>query len=105
MDAEVGCDGRMTDPTSLYRRRANRTTECWYPMPSRSAPTKYGIRRNYDLRFTGKIAMQINKRDFLMGTGFLGMAGLVGVAPPSSLEKTGAQTASVFNVARFRRQR
>ncbi len=70
-------------------------------MPSRSAPAKYGIRRDYNVRFTGKIAMQINKRDFLMGTGFLGMAGLVGAAAPSSLEKTGAQNASVFNVRDF----
>ena len=39
--------------------------------------------------------MKINKRDFIVGTGFLGMAGLAGAAPASSPEKPGAQSPSV----------
>jgi hypothetical protein len=45
--------------------------------------------------------MKINKRDFLMGTGILGVAELAGAAPASAPEKTGAQSHSVFNVRDF----
>jgi len=45
--------------------------------------------------------MKITKRDFIMGTGFLGMASLAGETPVSSSEKTGAQSSSVFNVRDF----
>jgi len=45
--------------------------------------------------------MKITKRDFIMGTGFLGVASLAGAIPASSSEKTGAQSTSVFNVRDF----
>ena len=45
--------------------------------------------------------MKMTKRDFIRGTGFLGMASLAGATPASSLEKTGAQRPSVFNVRDF----
>jgi len=45
--------------------------------------------------------MRMSKRDFIMGTGFLGMASLAGATPASSPEKTGAQSSSVFNVRDF----
>jgi polygalacturonase len=45
--------------------------------------------------------MRPNKRDFIMGTGFLGMASLAGAAPASSPEKPGAQSPSVFNARDF----
>jgi len=45
--------------------------------------------------------MKMTKRDFIMGTGFLGMASLAGATPASSPEKTGAQSPSVFNVRDF----
>jgi polygalacturonase len=45
--------------------------------------------------------MRLNERDFVMGTGFLGMASLAGAAPASSPGKTGAHSSSVFNVRDF----
>ncbi len=45
--------------------------------------------------------MKMTKRDFIMGTGFLGMASLAGVTPASSSEKVGALSPSVFNVRDF----
>lgn len=45
--------------------------------------------------------MKMTKRDFIIGTGFLGMAGLAGAAPASSPQETGAQGPSVFNVRDF----
>jgi hypothetical protein len=48
-----------------------------------------------------EISMKMTKRDFIMGTGFLGIAGLAGATPVSSAEKTGAQSTSVFSVRDF----
>ena len=45
--------------------------------------------------------MRLNERDFVMGTGFLGMPSLAGAAAASSPGKTGAQSSSVFNVRDF----
>ena len=45
--------------------------------------------------------MQINKREFLVGTTFLGVAGLAGAASVRAAEGSGARTASVFNVVDF----
>ena len=41
--------------------------------------------------------MKINKRDFVMGTGLLGMASLAGATAASSPEKTGTQNLSLAN--------
>lgn len=43
----------------------------------------------------------MNKRDFLFGTSFLGLAGLAGAVPASAAESAGARTSSVFNVLDF----
>jgi hypothetical protein len=45
--------------------------------------------------------MQMNKREFLVGTTFLGMASLAGATSVRAAEGSGARTASVFNVADF----
>jgi hypothetical protein len=45
--------------------------------------------------------MKITKRDFIMGTGFLGVASLAGAIPASSSEKAGAQSSSIFSVRDF----
>jgi hypothetical protein len=45
--------------------------------------------------------MEMTKRDFIRGTGFLGMASLTGATPALSSEATGAQSASVFSVRDF----
>lgn len=45
--------------------------------------------------------MPMNKRDFLVGTGVLGMAGLTGLASAHAAENSGARSASVFNVIDF----
>jgi hypothetical protein len=43
----------------------------------------------------------MNKREFLVGTTFLGVAGLAGAASVRAAEGSEARTASVFNVAGF----
>jgi len=43
----------------------------------------------------------MNKREFLFGTTFLGMASLAGATSVRAAEGSGARTASVFNVADF----
>jgi hypothetical protein len=45
--------------------------------------------------------MQMNKREFLVGTTFLGVASLAGSASVRAAEGSGARTASVFNVVDF----
>lgn len=45
--------------------------------------------------------MKITKREFIKRTGVFGIASLVGVAPASASEKTGALSSSVFNVRDF----
>src|SRR5271165_4057306 len=45
--------------------------------------------------------MQMNKREFLVGTTYLGMAGLAGATSVRAAEGSGARVASVFNVADF----
>src|SRR5512135_2794182 len=45
--------------------------------------------------------MQINKREFLVGAGLLGMAGLAGGSSVPAAEQAGARTGSVFNVLDF----
>lgn len=45
--------------------------------------------------------MQMNKREFLVGTTFLGMAGLAGTTSVRAAEGSGAKTTSVFNVVEF----
>jgi len=45
--------------------------------------------------------MNMNKRDFLMGAGVLGVAGLAVSNPPSAWGQTGARSSSVFNVIDF----
>ena len=43
----------------------------------------------------------MNKREFLLSTGFLGMASLAGAAPAPAPEKSGARTSSVLSVLDF----
>ena len=45
--------------------------------------------------------MKMSKRDFMMGAGFVGMAGLAETISASSSEKAGALSPSVFNVREF----
>ena len=45
--------------------------------------------------------MQMNKREFLVGTTFLGVASLTGATSMRAAEGSGARTASVFNVVDF----
>ena len=45
--------------------------------------------------------MTMNKREFLLGTGLLGLASLADAAPASAPEPGGARTSSVFNVRDF----
>lgn len=45
--------------------------------------------------------MNMNKREFLTGTGLLGVAGLAASAPASASGQTGARSATVFNVRDF----
>jgi hypothetical protein len=45
--------------------------------------------------------MQMNKREFLVGTTFLGVASLAGATSVQAAEGSGARTASVFNVVDF----
>jgi polygalacturonase len=45
--------------------------------------------------------MNMTKRDFIRGTGFLTLASLAGAASASTPDKTGAQSPSVFNVRDF----
>src|ERR1035438_9271170 len=45
--------------------------------------------------------MQMNKREFLVGTTFLGVASLAGATSVRAADGSGAQTASVFNVVDF----
>jgi hypothetical protein len=46
-------------------------------------------------------SMNINKRDFLLGSGMLGMAGCVLPGAQTAGDRSGARTASVFNVRDF----
>lgn len=46
-------------------------------------------------------SMQIKKRDFLLGTGFVGLAGLAGIPPASAAEQNVNRSSSVFNVFDF----
>jgi hypothetical protein len=45
--------------------------------------------------------MQMNKREFLVGTTFLGVASLAGAPSVRAAQGSGARTASVFNVVDF----
>src|ERR1039458_1560844 len=45
--------------------------------------------------------MQMKKREFLVGTTFLGMAGLAGVTSAGAAEHNGIRASSVFNVLEF----
>ncbi len=45
--------------------------------------------------------MRVNKREFLLGTSFLGMAGVAGVMPAATPESTAVRSSSVFNVLDF----
>ncbi|HNX34101.1 MAG TPA: glycosyl hydrolase family 28-related protein [Kiritimatiellia bacterium] len=45
--------------------------------------------------------MNMNKREFIMGTGLLGAAGCVMANPPGAMGQTGAKTSTVFNVRDF----
>jgi len=45
--------------------------------------------------------MRMNKREFLTGTTFLGLASLAGTSSARAVEGSGARTASVFNVVDF----
>jgi hypothetical protein len=45
--------------------------------------------------------MSMNKRDFLVGSAFLGMVGLAGTTSARAAEQTGARNSSVFNVLDF----
>ena len=46
-------------------------------------------------------SMQIKKRDFLLGTGFVGMAGLAGIPSVIAAEQNVNRSSSVFNVFDF----
>ena len=46
-------------------------------------------------------SLNMNKREFLLSTGFPGMASLAGATPGQAPEQTGARTSSVFSVPDF----